>query len=203
MGIFSQIFSGSKIKAGTKSMQAAINAEGETADRLFKQAYSSFELAIANDDTVVSALHNWGLALHNHAKSNAAQDAEKLFNEAYTKYSAAMVINPASSEILNDWGATLMDHARMYNAEPNHVLYDQAREKLQSAEEMQPGIASYNLACIDSLQNNLEACYEHLQTALERNSLPAISDIKTDADMLNASQAEWYPAFIASIPVYD
>jgi len=203
VGIFSNFFATLKIKSGVKIMQSATETEGENADRLFKQAYSKFEQAIADNSTVLNALHNWGLALHNQAKSNSGQDAESLFNEAYTKYSASLVVEAHSPEILNDWGATLMDHARMYNADPGHLLYEQAKEKFLSAEDLQPGIASYNLACIDSLQNNLEGCHQHLQTALERNALPAVADMKADADLTNASQSEWFPAFIASVRVYD
>lgn len=202
MGILSQFSVNSHLKSGKKLLQSALAAEGEEADLLFSKACSKFEQVVNGGAKVLEGLHNWGLALYSQAKTREGQDAENLFNDAYAKYTAAMVIEPRNHEILNDWGATMMDQARMLNANPNHVLYEQAKQKLLTADELYPGIAAYNLACIDSLQNDLQSCEKHLNAALERGNLPPVEDIKSDADLANINQSEWFQEFLDSIPVY-
>lgn len=202
MGILSQFSANSNLKSGKKLIESALNAEGEEADRLFKQACSKFELVVNSGAKVLEGLHNWALALYTQAKTRDGQNAENLFNEAYSKFGAAMVIESRNHEVLNDWGAAMMDQARMLNANPDHVLYEEAKQKLLTANEIFPGIAAYNLACIDSLQNDLQSCEKHLNAALERGNLPPIEDIKNDADLANINQSEWFQEFLDSIPVY-
>jgi len=91
-----------------------------------------------------------------------------------------------------------MDHARALNADPDHVLYQQAKEKFLAAGELLPGISAYNLACIDSLQNDLKSCEEQLNTAWARGNLPPLDYIKTDKDLVNISQSEWFQEFLES-----
>ncbi|MGR9108709.1 MAG: TPR end-of-group domain-containing protein [Gammaproteobacteria bacterium] len=201
MGIFSPFSANANLKSGKKLMEAAAKAQGEEADRLLKQACTKFELVVNGGSRVLDGLHHWGLALHGRAKLHEGQDAENLFNEAYTKYNAALVIEPRNHEVLNDWGATMMDHARKLGAEPNHVLYQQAKEKFLAAEGIWPGISSYNLACIASLQNDLKSCEEHLNLAHQRGNLPPIEQMRSDADLANINQSEWFQDFVDSIPV--
>lgn len=200
MGIFSQFSANSNLQSGKKLMQAALKAQGEEADRLFRQACTKFEMVVNGGSKVLEGLHQWGLALHAQAKNHEGQDAEKLFNEAYSKYGAALVIEPKNHEVMNDWGATLMDHARMLDAPPEHVLYQQAREKFTGAEEIWSGISSYNLACVACVENDLKACEEHLTNAHERGFLPPVEEMRRDADLKNISQSEWFKEFLDSLP---
>ncbi|MGH8556255.1 MAG: hypothetical protein ACRESZ_02095 [Methylococcales bacterium] len=200
MGILSQFSANSNLKSGKKLVESALKAQGDEADRLFKQACSKFELVVNGGSKVLEGLHNWGLALHGQAKIHAGPDAENLFNSAYSKYGAAMVIEPKNHEVLNDWGATMMDHARMLGAQPDHVLYQQSKEKFLAAENIWPGISSYNLACIACLRNDLKSCEEHLTAAHERGYLPPVQDIRDDADLANINQSEWFREFLDSIP---
>ncbi|MCI0667300.1 MAG: hypothetical protein L0Y43_04510 [Methylococcaceae bacterium] len=199
MGILSQFSANSNLKSGKKLLESAIKAQGEEADRLFKQACSKFELVVNGGTKVLEGLHQWGLALHGHAKIHEGPDAEKLFSGAYSKYGAAMVIEPKNHEVLNDWGATMMDQARMLRADRNHVLYQQAKEKFLAAEEFWPGISAYNLACIACLQNDLKGCEEQLNAAFERGNLPPVDEIRNDADLANINQSEWFQEFLDSM----
>ncbi|MGH8497990.1 MAG: hypothetical protein ACRERV_04160 [Methylococcales bacterium] len=200
MGILSQLSANSNLKSGKKLMEAAFKAPADEADRLFKQAWSKFELVVNGGAKVLEGLHHWGLALHGQAKIHTGQDAENLFSAAYSKYGAALVIEPRNYEVMNDWGATLMDHARMLSAPPDHVLYQQAKEKFLTAEGLWPGISSYNLACIACLENDLKSCEEHLTAAHERGNLPPVPDIRKDADLENINHSEWFKEFLDSIP---
>jgi len=198
LGIFSRITAKSNLKSGKKLLESALDAQGDEADRLFTQACSKFEIVVNSGALIVEGLHQWGLALCSQAKTRDGQEAENLLNESYTKYTAALVIEPKNHEILNDWGATIMDHARALNADPDHVLYQQAKEKFLAAGELFPGISAYNLACIDSLQNDLQSCEEQLNAAWARGNLPPLDYIKTDKDLVNISQSEWFQEFLES-----
>lgn len=96
----------------------------------------------------------------------------------------------------------MMDHARMKEDNAGDDFYAQAREKFLRAESLQPGLASYNLACLDSIRNDSEACRKHLQTALDRGHLPSIEDVRDDADLSNVNQADWFKQFVKTIPKY-
>ncbi len=200
MGTMAQIFAKSQIKNGIKKMESAQKSDGESSDSLFQQAYSKFELVIDNDSTVIDALHHWALALTAQAKGKTGQDAEAIFSEASAKYAAALTIAPNNHEILNDWGAALMDQARVINPDPANGLYDQANEKFLAAEKICPGISAYNLACISSIRNDPEQCQNFLKTAFEHANLPQTADMKSDPDLSNFAQAEWFEDFIDSIP---
>ena len=198
MGIFSRITAKSNLKSGKALLESALDAQGDEADRLFTQACSKFEVVVNSGALVVEGLHQWALALNSQAKIRDGQEAENLLNESYTKYTAALVIEPKNHEILNDWGATIMDHARTLNADPDHVLYQQAKEKFLAAGKLFPGISAYNLACIDSLQNDLQSCEEQLTAAWARGNLPPLDYIKADSDLVNISQSEWFQEFLES-----
>lgn len=194
------MFTKSKIKSGIKKMTQAQQAEGETADRLFQQAAAKFEEVIEKDAVVLEALHSWGLALNNQARDKTGKEAEDLFSAAYSKYSAASVIDPKSAEILNDWGAAMMDNARMGKEDSGESFYAQAQDKFLQADTLQPGIAAYNLACLDSIKNDFEACEKHLQAALNKGNLPSVEDVKNDDDLSNVSETEWFQKFVKTIP---
>jgi len=195
-----QIFAKSQIKSGIKKAESAQKTEGENADNLFQQAFSKFEKVIENDLTVVDALHNWALALTSQARTKTGQEIDHIFALAYAKYAAAMTLSPNSHEVLNDWGVALMDQARVTNPDPGNQLYDQANEKFLAAEALRPGISAYNLACISSLRNDPVRCQEFLRTALEQCNLPQTDNMKTDPDLSNAVQTEWFQEFVESIP---
>ena len=200
MGTMAQIFANSRIKRGVRKMESAQKSEGENSDSLFQEAFSNFELVIGNDSTVIDALHQWALALTAQARGKTGEKAETIFSEAGAKYAAAITIAPNNHEILNDWGAALMDQARVINPDPANGLYDQANEKFLAAEKICPGISAYNLACISSIRNDSEQCQNFLKIAFEHANLPQISDMKSDPDLSNFVQAEWFEEFIDSIP---
>jgi hypothetical protein len=100
---------------------------------------------------------------------------------------------------MNDWGVALMEQAGLVTGEAGEALYEQAREKFLAAETLQPGIASYNLACIHSRRGEYEGCRKRLEFARNHKSLPSLEQLKNDADLANVRQLKWFNKFIKTI----
>ena len=83
--------------------------------------------------------------------------------------------------------------------EAGEALSEQAREKFLAAETLQPGIASYNLACIHSRRGEYEECRKRLESARNHKSLPSVEHLKNDADLAPIRQLKWFNKFIKTI----
>ena len=100
---------------------------------------------------------------------------------------------------MNDWGAALLEQAHGKAPEQGDALYAEAREKFLAAEALQPGIASYNLACIHSVRGEYEACQRQLESARDHKTLPSLDHIRRDPDLDNIRGLEWFQKFVKTV----
>lgn len=193
MEIMNHVLANSRLKKGFKFADNAKTATDEKkAENLFDSAYKAYASIIENNVAVQKALYWWGLALYDQAQTKTGQEAEKLYQMACEKFSIALITDPTNSRVANDWGVALMQQARITKAAPENALYAQAYEKFLLAEQLQPGIASYNLACIHSLRKQYDDCKNHLETARNLGTIPAMEELREDADLGNVKNLSWF-----------
>jgi len=184
---------------GIKAMEKAKQAEGADADRLYQEACNSFADSMAGNVALPEAMYNWGLALFYEGQTKSGKAARSLYKSACEKFSTAQTINPDDPNTATDWGVALMALAREQKAGADDDLYQQAETKFLAAEEKWPGIAAYNLACLNSLRGVTEACRESLETAAKHDELPEPEVIESDPDLANVSRTEWFRTFVLEL----
>jgi putative membrane protein (TIGR04086 family) len=145
------------------------------------------------------ALYHSGVTFFEQAQTTSNEEAQTLYQAACEAFRAASAINSNNPRIMNDWGVALMEQAGLVTGEAAEALYEQAREKFLAAEALQPGIASYNLACIHSRRGEYEECRKRLGSARNHKSLPSLEHLKNDADLANVRQLKWFNKFIKTI----
>ncbi len=145
------------------------------------------------------ALYHSGVTFFEQAQTASNEEAQALYQAACEAFRAASAINSNNPRIMNDWGVALMEQAGLVTGEAGEALYEQAREKFLAAEALQPGIASYNLACIHSRRGEYEGCRKRLESARNHKSLPSLEHLKNDADLANVRQLKWFNKFIKTI----
>jgi putative membrane protein (TIGR04086 family) len=145
------------------------------------------------------ALYHSGITFFERAQTASNEEAQALYQAACEAFRAASAINSNNPRIMNDWGVALMEQAGLVTGEAGEALYEQAREKFLAAEALQPGIASYNLACIHSRRGEYEGCRKRLESARNHKSLPSLEHLKNDADLANVRQLKWFNKFIKTI----
>jgi putative membrane protein (TIGR04086 family) len=145
------------------------------------------------------ALYHSGVTFLEQAQTTSNEEAQALYQAACEAFRTASAINSNNPRILNDWGVALMEQAGLVTGEAGEALYEQAREKFLAAEALQPGIASYNLACIHSRRGEYEECRKRLGSARNHKSLPSLEHLKNDADLANVRQLKWFNKFIKTI----
>jgi putative membrane protein (TIGR04086 family) len=145
------------------------------------------------------ALYHSGITFFEQAQTASNEEAQALYQAACEAFRAASAINSNNPRIMNDWGVALMEQAGLVTGEAGEALYEQAREKFLAAEALQPGIASYNLACIHSRRGEYEECRKRLESARNHKSLPSLEHLKNDADLANVRQLKWFNKFIKTI----
>lgn len=145
------------------------------------------------------ALHNFGNALSDQAKTKQDAEGDRLFEQAYAKYAEAMRIKPDFHEALNNWGAALLFQAA--KAEPGKAgaLLDQAEEKLRRAEELKPGVGSYNLACVAARRGRADECKEWLDRCNEYGKLPTRTHIENDPDFESVGNEPWFRELVEAL----
>ena len=177
----------------------ARNAEGKTADALYKAAYQDYAEVLVGDSLRSDALYHWGFALLHQAKTKTDIDAFKLFEEAIARFSFCLLLNPAYLGAAIDGGVAYMGLARLIAVESDDELYENARVYFEKANAIQAGSASYNLACIYGLRNEEEACLQALETAKQKGNLPDAEEIMNDPDLEQVKNQPWFVAFMEKL----
>lgn len=196
MAILNSMLANSRLKKGLKSAEKAKSAAGEKeANDLFDAAFKSYASIIENNSAVQKALYWWGLGLFEQAQTKSGEQAQDLYRTACQKFSTALEVDPTNSHIANDWGVALMQQARQADAVSQNALYAEAHQKFQITEKIRPGIAAYNLACIHSIRSEHEDCKNQLESARDFGTLPAIEELKEDADLANVRDLDWFKSF--------
>jgi len=199
MSLLDSFLSGASLdKANVKTAQAR-KAEGEKADSLFQEAYENFQKSVAKYNKISETLYSWGFALLHQAQTKSGEEAIRIYQDANIKFSFCLTIVPQHLGAAVDGGVALMGQARVLGAQVDDALYSKATEWFDLAETIQAGSASYNLACMNGLREDADACLAALEKAHEHGLLPAIEDIKNDADLSVFHEADWFIKFIQKL----
>jgi hypothetical protein len=164
-----------------------------------KEAAEEEEPTGSREESEEEAFYHSGVTLLEQAQATSNEEAQALYQAACEAFRAASAINSNNPKIMNDWGVALMKQAGLVTGEAGEALYEQAREKFLAAEALQPGIASYNLACIHSRRGEYEECRKRLESARNHKSLPSVEHLKNDADLAPIRQLKWFNKFIKTL----
>lgn len=189
----------SKLETAIKQIAKARQDDSVNADQLYSHIYQTLADVISDEPMRAQALYNWGAALLYQAKTKQGDEAIVLFQAATEKFAFCLLLAPNYLAAAIDGGVAYMDIARIKNAAPDDNLYNLAKSQFERANSIQAGSASYNLACIYSLQSDNEACLQALQTSKDKASLPDIIDIANDPDMANVKEQDWFIAFLEEL----
>ena len=187
----------SYVMLGIMDSDAAQSAKPKEAVRLFDEAGEKYKAALDIKPDMHEALNNWGFALWEQAKTKNGEEAERLFVEAGEKYAAALDIKPDMHAALNNWGLALSDQAKTKSGEEAERLLAEAREKFEAVQAMNPGHASYNLACLKALQGDEQGCRAYLEESRETGFLPGTQHLAEDSDLDSVRHTEWFRKFVS------
>lgn len=103
----------------------------------------------------------------------------------------------------NDWGTTLVHLALLlYDPslpEQSQELYAQSEEKFLQSVRLGCNSALYNLACIHSLNSNLDLAMQYIQRAADQNALPPVDDLLQDEWLENLRQTSEFRGFLTKL----
>jgi len=197
MALFSEFKKKSILKSALKQMNKARQAEGNQADLLYSSAYQGFADVVKGDLLLGETLYNWGFALLHQGKTKTEEEGVKFYLEAISKFTFCLLVSPNHLGAAIDGGVAYMDLARIMGASGEDELYELAKEFFDNAERIQKGSASYNLACIASIQGQYEVCLEALEKSKTYGSLPDVEDVREDADLMNVKNMPWFSDFLS------
>lgn len=201
MSLLKSLTKKSRLNAAIKTVSQARKSEGGKADQLFIKAYQEFWDVIADDLILGETLYNWGFALLQEGKKKTDDAAIKIFEEAINKFSFCLTIEPHFLGAAIDGGVTMMELARIKAAPLTDPLYQSAKAQFDLAEKIQKGSAIYNLACINALMGEDEACLKALQEAVEYGSLPNQTEVLNDPDLEKVKSKTWFLEFIETVKI--
>ena len=67
-----------------------------------------------------------------------------------------------------------------------------AKEKLGLAEQVKPGSAAYNLACLNAVKGDVEACRHWLEKSSQLGTLPGRETLLNDPDLQSVREHDWF-----------
>lgn len=184
---------------GNALADQAMTKSGSDADRLFDLAGQKYDAALKIKPDKHVALNNWGVALDDQARAKPGPDADRLFDLARKKYDAALAIKPDFYEALNNWGISFCDQAKTKSGSDAEKLYERAVKKLMKCEEIQGGLATYNLACVEALRGNEDECRSWLFKSKESGGLPDPDHLRTDTDFISVRDKQWFKDLLAEL----
>jgi len=199
MSLLASFSKRNKLNETIKKIQQARKSEGATADGLFKSAYQDYAEVLQDDPLRADTLYNWGFALLHQAKTKTGAEAAALLQDALNKFTFCQIINPNYLGAAIDGGVAYMDLARLQEAKADDPLYANAKRQFETANRIQKATASYNLACINALQNHMESCRQALEDARDHGQLPGIDAMQDDPDLANAVKQAWFSAFLETL----
>jgi len=188
-----------KLNETVKKTQQARNSEGATADGLFKASYLAYAEVLQDDPLRADTLYHWGFALLHQAKTKTGAEAAALYQDAIAKFAFCLLINPNYLGAAVNGGVAYMDLARLNAAGPDDALYSAAQQQFETANRIQKATASYNLACIFALKNDMDACRSALENARDHGVLPVADEMLNDPDLVNAVQQVWFEEFLQTL----
>ena len=133
----------------------------------YLDASKEYEIATELKSGIYKAYNNWGLALHDIAKTKSGSESEELYEDAFLKYEQAIQFKPDYHEAYNNWGTALCQLAERKSGSESEELYEDAFLKYEQAIQFKPddheaynnwGLALCQLAKIKS-DNKSEELY--------------------------------------------
>ena len=133
----------------------------------YLDASKEYEIATELKSGIYKAYNNWGLALHDIAKTKSGSESEELYEDAFLKYEQAIQFKPDYHGAYYNWGLALHDLAERKSGSESEELYEDAFLKYEQAIQFKPddheaynnwGLALCQLAKIKS-DNKSEELY--------------------------------------------
>jgi len=174
--------------------------QGEEADNLFRLAGEKYAEALRIKPDKHEALNNWGSALSDQVKQKQGEEADNLFRLAGEKYAEALRIKPDKHEALNNWGNALSDQAKQKQGEEADMLHSAAADLFNQTEQIAPGAAAYNLACLEALRGHPNQVLDWLVRSRDAGELPPKKFVLEDPDLKSVRRRKWFQDFVKSLP---
>jgi Tfp pilus assembly protein PilF/MinD-like ATPase involved in chromosome partitioning or flagellar assembly len=185
---------------GNVLLEQAKLKEGAESDGLFAAAGEKYAAALAIKPDKHDALNNWGAALLEQAKLKEGAESDGLLTAAGEKYAAALAIKPDKHGTLNNWGTALLKQATLKKGEERNQIFALARDKYTSAEKQKPGSASFNMACLEALQENEAESIRWLKSAMEHSGGVSRKQIAADSDFDPIRELPAFKKYLATLP---
>ena len=163
-----------------------LNGDSLQPNTLFDLACEKYSVAYGLQRDNFNLLFNWaclhgcfGLFLFPSEPSRALT----LLRRARDLYIECLQVRYDKDALVN-LGTLLVRCSKLIsNAKDKRQMLKEARIHFQKAEDLEEGVASYNMACVYSLLRNFEACAEWLIRCHQYNRLPPIEFISRDNDL--------------------
>lgn len=111
---------------------------------------------------------------------------------ACKKYEIAAAIDPSVLDTYLDWGLTLMSCSALSRDSEKEQLMKQAEEKFLYVEDINPGYASYYLACMHAWNGDELQCKVWLMKAEEADELPSFNHAKKSIWLKSLNNKKWF-----------
>jgi len=188
---------------------------------LYLKAQEKYSRAYQLNPQNTSTLFNWANLNYNFARlkmHNEREAAEKMLEGSESLYKQYYNCKK-DPDVLINWGCLLLRMSKLkldkQNGAPeemeesdlpttNKAAHDcrdvarflqEAKEKFLEAEQLNAGIACYNIACVCALQQNEAECYHWLSKS--RAAGLRLDCIRDDEDFEAYRRSEWFNALLA------
>lgn len=199
MSFFASFTKKSKLDAAVKKAAKARSNEESIADQLLKEVYQDYADVLTGDGLRAEALYQWGVTLLRQAKGKKPPESINIYRNAIAKFSFCMTIDPNYLAASIDAGVACMDLARARGVPVTDELYEMAKRQFEKANSIQSGVAAFNLACVNGVRGDNEACLAALKIAKEKGNLPDDAEILADPDLASVVTQQWFKDFMASL----
>jgi hypothetical protein len=146
------------------------------------------------------ALSHLGDTLLAEARSMEGRAADELFKSACATYGEALALDPDMAEALVGLGrARLALAGRTAGRAARENLLRLARRALLRAEQLQAGVAAYDLACVCARDGDIEGCRSWLEKSKADLQLPPAGELYADPDLAAVRGEPWLEKLINEI----
>lgn len=151
-------------------------------------------------DMVAWAAVMLGNSISNQAITRPELASDEIFASAYDYYAAALSMKPNMYQAMGNWGAALLDQADTKDEVEAANLVACAETKLNHAEELKPGYAAYNLACVYGRRGDAHKAREWLLLSKQKNILfPGCAHIIAESNFDPVRDTPEFKAALADI----
>lgn len=139
-----------------------------------------------------------GAALRELAESQPGPEATEALRFAYSLFSRLAEKGPLQYEAGRGWGSTAIALSRVVTDEERTQVLNEAERILSRADQLEPGRASYNRACVAALLGRRDEALAFLATALQTGARKVeFAERDKDLESLH-SDPRWHALTIAN-----